>query len=391
MSVPAATKAAALSGLVVAVLTVSACGSDSSNGVDAGAAKDAAKLTKGVSAGACTGAAWDAMVKAGKKEGSVNVAGPPADDIRRLVPAAFQDATGIKVNYVGTRASDLAGKVQAERDAKKYDQDIYLGGASTLVTVFGASGWLTPLRPLLLEDNVADDRWLEGKAPFIDPDEELLQLSGSIAMNLVYNTDLVKDGEITGWKDLLKPEYTGKIITDDVTAGGTAANVVAMLRAQPGFGDDFVKHLYLDQKAAVLTDSTQEIDALGKGTYAVGIGLKDSDVAQAMRDGLPIAAAKPTDATPIIQGGQGVMAVADHAEHPNAAQAFANWLTCPQGNTVFNSAQGQLSTLADVTIPGGDESAALQPGATYFDAYSYDFVTKGKQDGEDFMAALLGQ
>lgn len=56
------------------------------------------------------------------------VAGPPSQDLRQTLPAAFEKRYGITVDYLGGRSSETATKLRAERQAGAISVDLMIGG-----------------------------------------------------------------------------------------------------------------------------------------------------------------------------------------------------------------------------------------------------------------------
>ena len=103
---------------------------------------------------------WNATIAAAKKEGSVVVAGPPDPMVRRELPARFKARFGIPVEYIGGRGSQTAAKLRAERRARVYTVDVFMGGLSTIASILHPEHMLEPLKPLLFLPEVVDpSKW----------------------------------------------------------------------------------------------------------------------------------------------------------------------------------------------------------------------------------------
>lgn len=333
---------------------------------------------------------WDALVAAAKEEERVTVFGPPNPEVRDSVPQAFEEEFGISVEFTGGRTSEIAATVRSERQADVHSTDVVLGGADSIGNVLHEEGFLGSIRDVLVDDSLlADSTWLIGQPPFKDPEgEHILALAEYASPRIALNTDLVADGEITGWQDLLQPKWRGKIVIDDPRTAGGGANDIGLFLED--FDEDFVKRLYVDQQPTFLRDERQEIDGLVRGKYAVGVALSNFSVQEAADDGLPVTEIFADDARPAKTAGWSLVALLDPAPHPNAAALFVNWLACPSGNLAFNSAMGYPSTRADVEVPDVPEHIVIDSEKEYFDNYDWTFVTEGKEAARLRMVDLIG-
>lgn len=331
------------------------------------------------------------LAKAAKAEGTVAMVGSVSTaQVDPVLPPAFEATYGVKVQYATQSGSALTTKLTAERAAGQYTLDVFTGGGDTGVNRMLKNGWIGSLSSVLDPKLVQDSLYTVGKAPWIDPDKDkLLQISQYMNTFLFINTNLVKEGDIKSWESLLDPKWQGKIVTDDPRTAGAGANDVGILAKT--YGEDFVRKLYVDQKVVVMQDQKAEVDSVGRGAYAIGISMFPTFALVAVNDGLPVKMIVPTGAPQQVLGGSGVLAISDKPPHPNAAKLLANWLACPQGNQLFNKAAITPSSLKAVPSPAGVWSeATLKEGTTYFDAYSYEFLTTGKPAAQSLAKSLLG-
>ncbi|MFD5113564.1 ABC transporter substrate-binding protein [Streptomyces sp. NPDC058391] len=317
------------------------------------------------------------------------MSGPPTDTVRQQLPQAFEKTYGVKLDYIGTSGKDNAARLQSERKAKIYSQDVFLGGADTMANTYHAQNWIAPLTGVLTPTELDTKAWRGGALPFVDADKKILSISRYVSVPVVINTDKVKPDEIKTWKDLLDPKWKGKIATIDPRSPGGAIYNVGMFQAAAGYGDDFVKQLYKDQKPIFLKDSRQGTDDLARGKYPIALGLGQLDVDTAADDGLPVEVVMPD----LLQttSGFGFLAVSDKPPHPSAAKVLAQWLACKDGNKAWNDAYGSISTRADVEPPANLPAWQVpKDGVTYFDTNSWAFLTKGVGEATDLIESLIG-
>ncbi len=80
------------------------------------------------------------------------------------------------------------------------------GGTSALMAK--SQGFLSPIQPALLLPEVKDPSvWIGGKFPFFDKDGFIVGYLSQRVPPVLRNSDLVKEGQITTFADLLKPEW----------------------------------------------------------------------------------------------------------------------------------------------------------------------------------------
>jgi iron(III) transport system substrate-binding protein len=366
-------------GVAILGLTAAAACSSSSGAAPAKSANDVA-ATMASSCGG-TESAWNALITSAKKEGKLSIAGPPNPAVNKAVPAAFKSEFGVSVTYLAGASGETAQKIQSERSAGIYSLDNFLAGGNTMSTVIYKSGWLANLKAALVSPKLNDPAVWQGGAkgaPFVDQPNynSVAKLSIQGQEQFMVNTDLVKNNEIKGWKDLLNPKWKGKIVAMDPTTGsGLGFNVAVMLDSKLGAG--FINQLYKGQKVVLQTDDRQAADSVAKGQYAVAIGVSEANgqLDQLISDGLPVrVVSQPDDAPQMVSAGYGEIGLMSKAPHPAAAKLFANWLLCPDGNKVWNEANRYQSTRTDVNVTVPDFIKA-DLNTPFWDTYDWKLLT----------------
>src|SRR5215469_10251960 len=160
---------------------------------------------------------WDGLVAAAKKEGKVVVSGPPSQELRQAMPAAFKERFGVTLEYLGGRGNDVATRLRTERRAGLYTVDAILAGSQTMATILYREGMLDALRPGLLLPEVTDgSRWKKGSLWFSDPDGQfILRLCNTLTSTLAINSHAVRPDDLHSMQDLLDPRWKGKIAFQD--------------------------------------------------------------------------------------------------------------------------------------------------------------------------------
>ncbi len=298
------------------------------------------------------GQTWDALVAAAKKEGSVSIYAMWIPETRIALAQAFKEKYGINVEFTPfNRGAEILTKVQTEQRAGLYLADVFGTGAGTFLTIMKTAGVMGPLEPLLVLPDVTEGKyWRGGKFPYVDKDKTTVAMVASVQRNIIYNTNLVKKGEITTYKDLLKPQYKGKITLNDPTMAGAGKEVFLHLALNIWNLDEtkaFLTQLLKQQGAVIERDNRQNVESVVRGKYAIGFGPNPDTLAEFIKVGAPVDAAILKEGV-YVSGAAGCIAVPIKLAHPNAAKLFLNWLLSKEGQTVFANSFGNPSMRIDV-------------------------------------------
>lgn len=334
---------------------------------------------------------WDELVAAARKEGKVVVSGPPSQQLRQAMPAAFKERFGVTLEYLGGRGNDIAARLRTERRAGISTVDAILAGSQTMATILYRESMLDPLRPgLLLPEVTEGSHWKKGSLWFSDPDGQfILRLCNTLTSTLAINTHEVKPDELHSMHDLLDPRWKGKIAVQDPTLPGSGSNQAAQLYIE--FGEEFFKRLYIDQKPIITRDTRQLTDWLVRGTYPVSFGAVDGEVEALRKEGWPVQPLYSLSDWPgTTTAGFGQIAELDHAPHPNAAKLFVNWIASKEGSEILARALNVVPARNDIDevsfLPG---ELIPRPGVTYFDTYDWQFTVTTKEKVRLRMKELL--
>jgi iron(III) transport system substrate-binding protein len=346
---------------------------------------------------------WSDWQAAARQEGTVSVFGPPTPKLREMLPAAVKSKLGLTLQYSGEDGGAFVSRLATERAAGTYSLDIVVAGAGSMFAGIaargkvenGVMGMLAPLKPQLLLPEVLDpSKYQDNKIWFVDPaGQYVLRISNFTAALVAVNTKLVKPTDITSWHDLLKPEFTGKIVSYDPTVAGAAiATTTQMWNA---FGQDFLKQLFIDQQPFISRDHRQSADLLGSGSRPVSLFLQQQALTTIIDQGLPVVALSSMSDLPAqVSGGFGFVGLMDHAPHPNAAKVFVNWMLSKEGQQLWQDAQHEASTRTDLSTegyPSWYKDTVPKPGEKYFDVHGWDFILTDEPKVQKAMQEMLGR
>ncbi len=334
---------------------------------------------------------WNDSMAGAKKEGRVVVATSP-DPVMREIAAKFKARFGITLEHLAGSSSQLAARLQSERQAAINSVDVFLGGIQTVANVLYPQKMLDPLKPsLMLPEVVESKKWKKGRPWFVDPEEMyVLRVYSTITGLLHINTDHVKPGELSKAADLLRPKWRGKIATEDPTVAGSGSNTAARIYLQ--MGEEFVRRLYLDQKLMITRERRQLTDWLARGTYPIAFGAQSSDVEQMRKDGFPLKEIYGfADMPPALTGSPWLLTLMNKAPHPNAARIFVNWIVSKEGLEIYARAEGRAALRTDTDESFIPPEQVPKPGVDYFDTFDWEFTVSEKEKIRLRMKEILGR
>jgi iron(III) transport system substrate-binding protein len=274
------------------------------------------------------------LAAAAKAEGEITIYGSMNEEEALPYWHLFEEASGIKVNYVRSSDAAILARIAIESRARQRTWDLVA---------------TTPVYRL--------------------PDEVLLQFEPPEAKNLIpqargpnrrwygvygnynapaFNTNLVKRADLPlSYEDFLKhKEWAGRVAID-----ATDSEWLSGLFDYYGEerGRKLAQDLVATLKPVVVDGHLVVARSVGSGEYAVALNNYVGLTINVMLSGAP------TDFWPLDPVGLafGSLGVSSQAPHPKAAQLAANFMLSREGET-FLTKKGRLPTRTDVeTNPPG--------------------------------------
>jgi iron(III) transport system substrate-binding protein len=342
-------------------------------------------------AGAISDADWEKIVDAARKEGSVNVATYAGTAHRKIMDVFEASYPGIKVEHTQFQSSsrDYVPRLLQEQKAGLYTWDVAFMPLQEMIRQVKPAGGLDPVRPNIVRAEALDDKgWIDS---YLDgyPDDDKqwgYALDKNRYKSVYVNTDLVKEGEVTKFSDLLDPKWRGKILVGDPRTKGSGFLSFTAIRAKEG--DAAMQSLLKDQEAVASTDARQLTEFMVRGRYAIGIGAVDVPILkdfmnQGMGQNLKNVPMVETD---YVNAGNKTMWQLKNAPHPNAAKVLMNWSLGKESGLAHSQNIEENSRRSDV--PVFDPSVALQPGVNYVFVDSeamLDEIEKTQKFAKDLM------
>jgi iron(III) transport system substrate-binding protein len=278
---------------------------------------------------AAASAAWNQVVEAAKKEGSVTLYSPHGVDQLNDLAARFKQEYGITVLVVRGNPAELQTKVDAEHDTGRGVADVLANSDVPIVVDRNAKKYnVAPLGPAF------DDPLYNRKLRV--PEGTYFEISAAI-LTFSWNKDLYPKG-IKDYPDLLDPALKGKIGVPMIIAMGQADQYLYL---EEKFGADFVRKL-AEMNPRLYPGALPMAQAVVSGEIAVG--LNTQPLIDEVKKGAPV------DWGLTKAGAWGARIygqILRTAPHPNAAQVLANFMVTRPGQEAL--ARLGASALPNVT------------------------------------------
>ena len=284
---------------------------------------------------------WQRIVAAAKKEGSLVIYHQAVPQVLDRVTKDFMaQYPEIKVEYrrLLTQVTHMQA-IEAEKAGK-------LDGAD--ITQYANAIWY--------RDKAQENFFLKpvGPATADYPKESLLYGSVAIAavmpFVMAYNTNLVKT-PITSMRDLLKPEFKGKVGSSDIVAETVYAFYEWVEKTQ---GADFLPQ-FAAQKPKLTVGVLPLFQSIAAGEIAAGLYGIHAVANSLISQGAPMKVVQPNPAFASVD----VLAALAHSRRPNAALVFLDYMMSRRGQGAWNGTGETASVIAG--IPGSLDAKTMQP------------------------------
>lgn len=284
---------------------------------------------------------WEKIVQAARKEGHLIIYGFFLQgDVAEQVARAFREKTGIRLEIVSAAGTIFTERLKAERRGGLQVASILDGGSVDLQNTKqeGLTQAIGDL-PVLREREV----WR--RKPAIDNERHIFTFAQG-TLNPWINTSLVKAGtEPKSWRDLLQPNWKGKIGMVDPSLGSQPARIFQTLTRAGRLDEAYFTELG-KQDIQWQPNIRHEAESLAKGQVHLIFGGSLSALSPYIAEGLPIKAIDMEEG--VITYIMGGITLLDKAPHANAARVYLNWFMSKEGQYVFHQANRTYSVRKDV-------------------------------------------
>ncbi len=353
----------------------------------------------GAPAPAASDTDWNKTVAAAKKEGKLVIMGPPGADVRDAYTLGFQKKyPEIQVDFSGMRGPAQTLKLLAELKANQYLTDITVQGTPNVLLDLVPVAAVVPLQPYLTTPETRDtSKWKDGKLHFSDTAGKYnLYYASRVQIAFIYNTELtpaaVMNTKIKAWKDLLNPEWKGKIAMLDPRQAGAAMDLMTYwyINENQGLGKEFIRKLFATQDVVISKDGQQILDFVARGRYLIAIGPSGTLAFQLMAKGLPLAlfGSGALQGSGFVTPSDGTLAVVRNAPHQNAIKVYLDYLLSQEGQTAWTKASGLPSLRTDVAKDHIPEVLIPKEGVKYQETGLEKYVLMRK-DVVDFLNTVI--
>lgn len=324
-------------------------------------------------------AAWQKTVEAAKKEREVNIYSFNFTGDRGLAIAkAFENRYGIKLNIITGRGAEFVERLKTEKRMGQMVADATEGAVPNLLNAKGTGVTISvPDLPVLQEKGV----WIvEPKAN--DAEGHILAAS-QIVYSPWINTRLLKPEQAPkSYYDLLKPEWTGKIISHDPVLSSAPYNWLVTLVNAKILDWEYVR-AFGQQKLRLEAGGVQAAQVLSRGELPLIMMNTDTNGASFVKEGAPIKAISMQEGNVAQVLG---MAVIKDSPHPNTAKVLANWLLTEEGQSVWGRAQS--IAMVRKGVPDFRPADAQAPPTRLVVTTSQDLEDQARLIRESFIANL---
>ncbi len=184
-----------------------------------------------------------------------------AERLIKPVLDAFQAQTGIKVDLLSSKTTELVNRLQAEKE--RTPADVFVTNDAGSLERARELGILRPLNLRVVDRTIP--------AQFRAPDNSWIGLSGRVWI-VVYNTDRMKPTAVTSILDLADPRWKGTLAIPNAGSEYLQAGV-SVIKAALGTerARSFLEGLRTNAGNQVYGKSSQIVRAVAKGRVTLGV------------------------------------------------------------------------------------------------------------------------
>ena len=270
-------------------------------------------------------ATWPAVLEAARKEGSVVLYSQQVPPVLARIQADFAaQYPAIKLEIQRLSGQGVISKLDQERLAAADGGDVAITVEIPWLEERAKEGSLRkPAGP--------SSRGWPARYMVMDT----FPIVGLEPVVMAYNTNLVK-GPVTGYQDLLRPEFKGKIGT---TVPRGLATVAWWDWVEKSQGADFMQKLAA-QQPKLYQGVVPNAQAVAAGEISVSMYVIASVAKPLQAQGAPIELVIPKPSL----GFNFVGAAMGWSKRPNAALVFMDYMMSPRGQAAWNGGRGEAAS-----------------------------------------------
>ncbi len=260
---------------------------------------------------------------------------------RRLLER-FSDLTGVSYEYLRLPTGEATSRVLAEMENPQ--ADFILGGTNEAHERLANEGALRPYRPAFADDipdmyRSNEDYWT---GFYLGPLSIFIN-------NSRWEAEFPDVEKPTTFDDLLNPAFEGEIIMPNPTLSGTGYNFLASMVQLRGEDEAFEYFRELEPNVGEFTSSGfTPAQRTGIGEYLIAINFIH-DQMLVSKAGFDVESIVPEGAGWEI----GANSIIADGPNPQAAEAFADFLSSREAGQLHTDITQRLSVRNDVELPEG--------------------------------------
>ena len=224
------------------------------------------------------------------------------EEVYQPIVKEFEQRTGIWVDVVAGGTNELLERIREEADSPAADV-MFGGGVESLESYRDC---FTPY---------ACGGGEEIQERFRAPDQMWTPFS-ALPVVLVYNTKLMRSGQVTGWEDLLAPRLRGRIaFADPAVSGSSFTALVTLLRAVDGEdAGETLRRFAENLDGRQLEGSGDVLSSVAGGVALVGVTLEETALKR-IAAGDNIALVYPEDGSSCVPDASALIRGGPHKEN----------------------------------------------------------------------------
>lgn len=264
----------------------------------------------------------------------------------------------IKTSSFRLASGALGARYASERDAKVINGDLVSLSDPNFVNAGLGKGWFVDFAQADLPAVGRLDPKYFGKG---------IAMTGINVIGISYNVNGVGGKPPTEWKDLLRPEFKGKIALADPRNVPSFVALFRILRDE--LGSEFVSAL-ANQNLVVVPSAVPGTQQMAAGEYAIVFPNTLAVAAPVKAQGAPVDFATP----PMTTGVEYTTMLSAGADSPNAAKCLYNYLFTAEGQQAFNGTTS-VSPFSDIAGTAPLPGTYRDPKITELPAHEKDILS----------------
>ncbi|RKX80999.1 MAG: iron ABC transporter substrate-binding protein [Spirochaetes bacterium] len=274
------------------------------------------------------------MAEGVNESNELTVYTPASKEQVNIVVPLFEQKYGVIVNVVEGGTGELFNRIKAEAENVQADV-MFTGGIDSGGSFRDYLDDYVSVEEGKLFDKAVNHPWYN--AVYLHP------------MGIIYNTNLVNEGEVKGWMDLTDPKWEGKVLMPDPRKSGSAFGELIIHLQTFGRDDkgwDYFESLY--KNLVVTTSSSHTYKFVASGEYP--LGLTHERNAYKYRDaGEPVGFVYPEEGTAVRPDG---IYLIKNGPNPELAKKFIDFLLSKEVMELLRDTGYRVNRI-DVEAPPG--------------------------------------